>query len=178
VKMFTKSNYLFVLSTIVSVVMYFFVVGVIISTVFITITFFIEGSSKVLSFLGYLLYTIGSSVSIFVVIYQLKKVIKSVQNKKPFTFENVKRFNIMAFSMLTFDALYLIYVVVNRIYVFTQNHIDIKIRVYMLLTELIPGTGSQITYLLIYFVLGCFFIIVGNIFKQAIDIKNENELTV
>jgi len=90
----------------------------------------------------------------------------------------LKRFNIMGFSMLTFDVLYLIYLVVYRIYIFTLNYMEFKYKAYMLLTDLIPGIGSELTHLLIYFVIGCFFIIVGSIFKQAIVFKNENDLTV
>jgi len=84
----------------------------------------------------------------------------------------------MGFSMLTFDVLYLIYLVVYRIYIFTLNYMEFKYKAYMLLTDLIPGIGSELTHLLIYFVIGCFFIIVGSIFKQAIVFKNENDLTV
>jgi len=73
--------------------------------------------------------------------------------------------------MLTFDVLYLIYLVVYRIYIFTLNYMEFKYKAYMLLTDLIPGIGSELTHLLIYFVIGCFFIIVGSIFKQLLFLK-------
>lgn len=121
---------------------------------------------------------IFTSVPVFIVIWELRKVIKTVIDKKPFVDENVKRFRVMGGSFLVFDLFLLIYNIIYSKIVLTSGHIKKDDYLILIIYKLIPGPTSQVAFLISYFLVGCALLIISSIFKQAVIIKNENDITI
>lgn len=174
-----KSNYLITISVFIDIIWYLTLTIFIISATYIL--FILLGRSVDLNksmLVGIFLATIFTSIPVFVVISELRKVIRTVIDKKPFTDKNVKRFRIMGYSMLIFDLFLFIYIMIYTKITLSFGHINKGDYFFIIIFKLIPSPVSQVAYLISYFLVGCVLIIVSSIFKQAIMIKNENDLTV
>lgn len=96
------------------------------------------------------------------IVFLLRKIVKSVSEKKPFCTENVKRFNYI--SLLVF-ILSLADVVANY---------KLESNVQILATKY----GSIKPSFFIYLILGLLAMLLSQIFNEAVKIKNENDLTI
>lgn len=113
----------------------------------------------------FLLLTIGI-ISIFIVVLELKKVIKTLVLENPFTLGNVKSLKRIAVSCFTVAGCYFLNFLVN------VGKDSFKM-IY------VDGKGIHTDYELFVFLLaGCFIGILSKVFEQAVKYKEDNDLTI
>ncbi len=121
--------------------------------------------SNIREFLITILYEIAF-IAFLIIIYQLRKIFKSLTLKEPFTMENVKSFRIIGISIIFIGLFDLIYNVSNYgINGFYILHLDEQ------------GISSRCGVVIFLF-LGIMALVLGEIFKSAMEIKEENNLTI
>lgn len=98
------------------------------------------------------------------VIFELMKILNTVQNKKPFCIKNVKRFKTIATCILIFGLF-------DSIFNHTSGGIKIIDIEY-------PYQFSISASILVYIILGCLALVLAEVFNAAIKIKDENDLTI
>ena len=111
-----------------------------------------------------LLFT-GASSLIFI-LYTLRKILKSVIKNGPFNMSIVKNLSKIASSCFIITLCYLInFFYNNQFKNFSLINID--------------QTGIHTdTEFLIFFFAGCFVFVLAQIYKQAVEVKEENDFTV
>ncbi|MEQ8197368.1 MAG: DUF2975 domain-containing protein [Clostridiaceae bacterium] len=111
-----------------------------------------------------LLFT-GTSALVFI-LYSLRKILKSVIKEGPFNMAIVKSLKNIAFSSFFITICYLINFFYNN-----------QFKSFSLIN--IGPTGIHTdTEFLIFFFSGCFVLILAQIYKQAVEVKEENDFTV
>ncbi|MCG1013323.1 DUF2975 domain-containing protein [Tepidanaerobacter sp. GT38] len=111
-----------------------------------------------------LLFT-GTSSLVFI-LYSLRKILKSVINEGPFNMGIVKCLKNIATSSFIITICYLVnFFYNNQFKNFSLISIDSK------------GIHTD-TEFLIFFFAGCFVLILAQIYKQAVEVKEENDFTV
>lgn len=112
-----------------------------------------------------ILFFIGTSSLVFI-LYCLRKILKSVTNAGPFNMSIVKSLKNIALSCFIITMCYLINFFYNN-----------QFRSFKLIK--IDSTGIHTdTEFLIFFFAGCFVLILAQIYKQAVEVKEENDFTV
>lgn len=112
-----------------------------------------------------ILLTIGIA-SIFIVVIELKKVIKTLVLENPFTLGNVRSLKRIAYSCFVVAGCYFINFFVN---IGKDNFKMIYV----------DGKGIHTDYELFVFLLaGCFIGILSKVFEQAVKYKEDNDLTI
>jgi hypothetical protein len=113
----------------------------------------------------YILFAVGGS-SIILILFNLRKIVKSLINITPFIRDNVislKRISLLCFAI---SFCYAINFVINGQYkVFNIAYVDSS------------GIHTDIEFLIFFFV-GWFILILSEVFKQAVEVKEENEFTI
>lgn len=140
-----------------------------ISKVFLNIVLFMQGMS-VVAFICIILYK-GIDINIciwlilcstyFLIIYDLRKIVYST-NSTPFCFDNVKRFKRIGYYMLfmsVLDGIINWKKESNFQFIGTQS-------------------GSLKGSFLMYVILACIALVLAEIFEKAVEIKDENDLTI
>lgn len=96
-------------------------------------------------------------------IAKLRGILNTVLNKEPFTEQNIKRFKNIGYAVFAAG-------VINAIVNFPEA----------MEGSLLVGTpyGGIRTDILIYIIFGCLALILAEVFKQALIIKEENDLTI
>lgn len=98
----------------------------------------------------------------FFIVFILRKIVKTVQSKNCFIKENITRFNNIGFILLT----------LSFIDVFLKRNVQSNL-------EILAGSwGSLKASFFIYLIMGLLTFVLSSIFKEAIKIKTENELTI
>lgn len=97
--------------------------------------------------------------------YELIKINNTLICKKPFIIENVKSMHKMAAYLFIISA-----------YVFTKDWVKFKSHIFVYTFD--KNGLSTDSECLIFILLGLLVLILANIFKAAIEIKNENDLTI
>lgn len=120
------------------------------------------GTSKVVNCL---LFFVGTASLIFI-LYSLRKILKSVINEGPFNMCNVKSLRNIAKSCFVITVCYLINFFYNN-----------QIKSFKLI-EIGPEGIRTDTEFLIFFFAGCFVLLLAQIYKQAVEVKEENDFTV
>lgn len=100
--------------------------------------------------------------AILYILYSLKEIILTIEDKKPFDYKNVKRFNHIAKSIFLFGLI--------------QSINKLPSQKGFLLIGM-PNFNIHAD-ILIYIILGCLALVLGEVFKLAIEIKDENDLTI
>ncbi len=98
-------------------------------------------------------------------IFNLRSIIDTIMNKDPFTNENVKRFKMMT-----------IYLFISGIMDFAANLLKGPSDHGLKLLKFNNFFVSPTTVVLI--VAACFTVVMAEIFRMAVNIKNENDLTI
>lgn len=111
------------------------------------------------------LLTIGI-IATFIVVIQLRKIVKTLVFKDPFTLDNVKSLKYIANSCFTIAGCYIINFLIN---LDKQSFIIIDIDKKGIHTD-----GEVFIFLLA----GCFIGILSKVFKQAVKYKEDNDLTI
>ena len=88
-----------------------------------------------------------------VIVFELKKIFKTLNRRNPFMMDNVKSLNRMAISAFIIALLYVIKVIFYNSF----------------LTVIIT---------MVFIVAGLFTVIFAEVFRQAIQVKEENDLTI
>lgn len=141
----------------ITLVIFFMVlIGGILSTLFNTE---IVQNEKIVSVIVKLL----SGYIIFSILILLRKIISSVSNKNPFCKENINRFKKIGYYIIAMGVLYGITDFFNG-----QNDSG-------LITTPYGSIGSEI---FIFILLGCLALLLSEIFYEAMEIKNENDMTI
>ena len=113
----------------------------------------------------YILFSIGG-ISIILILFNLRKVVRSLINITPFVKDNVlclKRISLLSFII---SICYALNFVINGQYKnFNIAYIDSS------------GIHTDIEFLIFFFA-GCFILILSEVFKQAVEVKEENEFTI
>ncbi|MGH4124148.1 MAG: DUF2975 domain-containing protein [Clostridium sp.] len=113
----------------------------------------------------YILFTIGR-ISIILILFNLRKIVDSLIKVTPFIRHNVlclKRISLLCFSIAICFALNFF---INGQYKnFNIAYVDAN------------GIHTDIEFLIFFFV-GWFILILSEVFKQAIEVKEENEFTI
>jgi hypothetical protein len=105
-------------------------------------------------------------IAFLLIVYELRKIFKSLTIKEPFITENVRRFRIIGVSIIFIGIFDFIYNInkygINGFYIL---HMDAQ------------GFSSRCG-VLIYVFLGIMALVLAEIFKSAIEMKEENNLTI
>lgn len=113
----------------------------------------------------YILFSIGG-ISVILILFQLRKVVSSLINITPFITDNVlslKRISLLSFVI---SICYALNFVINGQYKsFSIAYIDAT------------GIHTDIEFLIFFFA-GWFILILSKVFKQAVEVKEENEFTI
>lgn len=113
----------------------------------------------------FILFATGST-SLIKIIYYLKRILDSLVKVEPFIEENVNSLYSIALQCFIITACYLINFMVNPKYVeFNLVTIDMK------------GIHTDMEFFIFFFA-GMFILILSKVFKQAVDVKKENDLTI
>jgi hypothetical protein len=123
------------------------------------------GESNKKYILNCILLFIGTTSLVFI-LYSLKKILKSVIKKDPFNMNNVKSLKNISSSCFVITVCYL----VNFFY---NNQFE-----SFSLIDIGPEGIRTDTEFLIFFFAGCFVWILAQIYKQAVEVKEENDFTV
>lgn len=114
---------------------------------------------------NFTLFFIGTSSLVFI-LYCLRKILKSVINAGPFNMSVVKSLKNIASSCFVITVCYLVNFFYNN-----------QFKSFSLI-EIGPKGIQTDTEFLIFFFAGCFVLILAQIYKQAVEVKEENDFTV
>jgi hypothetical protein len=112
-----------------------------------------------------ILLFIGTTSLVFI-LYSLKKILKSVINEGPFNMNNVKSLKNISYSCFVITVCYLVNFFYNN-----------QFKSFSLIDIGSEGIRTD-TEFLIFFFAGCFVWILAQIYKQAVEVKEENDFTV
>lgn len=104
------------------------------------------------------------AVGYIMIILTLKKILKSIQNKDPFNFNNIVYFKRIGYYILAVGIIYgvMSYPMVNNSYF----HI------------MATSYGSLKPTFFLHIILSLLSFIISDVFKMSMEIKDENDLTV
>ena len=112
-----------------------------------------------------ILFVLGG-FSLLCIMYYLRCIMNSLVKVTPFVWENVESLKIVAISCFIISGCYLLNFFINNQYInFRLIEIDTK------------GIHTDIEFLIFFFA-GCFTLILSKVFKQAIEVKEENDFTI
>ncbi|MTK10850.1 MAG: DUF2975 domain-containing protein [Clostridiaceae bacterium] len=112
-----------------------------------------------------LVLSVGAYCCVLAIVHELIKINDMVIRKTPFIMENVKRMHKIA-----------VYLFIISVYVFIKDWLRFKAHIFAYTFDN-SGLNSD-AECLIFVLLGVFVLILAKIFKTAIKIKNENDLTI
>lgn len=116
-------------------------------------------------FITYALFLTGG-LSLLGMLFYLRKIIDSLIKKTPFTWGTVKSLRMIALLCLVISICYGINMFINRQYLnFTIVSIDMN------------GIHTDLEFLIFFFA-ACFIFVLSQVFKQAVEFKEENDLTI
>lgn len=107
----------------------------------------------------------GTSALIFI-LYSLRKILKSVIKKGPFNMSIVKNLKNISVSCFVITICYLINFFYNN-----------QFKSFKLIDIGPKGIETDMEFLIFFFA-GCFVLILAQIYKQAVEVKEENDFTV
>ncbi|WP_138206759.1 DUF2975 domain-containing protein [Haloimpatiens lingqiaonensis] len=113
----------------------------------------------------YSLFLIGAS-ALMIILYNLRKIMDSVIKMEPFVRQNVKSLTIISISCFTIAFCYLI-----------NFFINVKYGNYHFIYIDKAGIHTDMEFLIFFFA-GCFILVLANVFQKAVEVKEENDLTI
>lgn len=113
----------------------------------------------------YGVFFIGS-ISLILVVYNLRKIIKSLVDFNPFVMDNVKALKNISIQCFVIAIAYFVNFFIGRKYIdFQLIYIDGK------------GIHTDMEFF-IFFFSGCFILVLSKVFQQAVRVKEENDFTI
>ena len=108
----------------------------------------------------------SGSGSLIGILNKLKKIMESVLKRSPFVMSNVRHLNSIALYCYTITFCYLINFIYNEQY-----------KEFRLVSIDFSGVHTD-TEFIIFFFAGCFILVLAQVYKQAIEVKEENDFTI
>ena len=113
----------------------------------------------------FILFLTGG-LSLLGMLFYLRKIIGSLIKKTPFTWSNVKSLKRISIFCLLISICYGANIFINKQYTsFTIVNIDNN------------GIHTNLEFLIFFFA-ACFIFVLSQVFKQAVEFKEENDLTI
>jgi uncharacterized membrane-anchored protein len=109
---------------------------------------------------------LAGGLSLLAMLYYLRRIIGSLVQKTPFTWSNVKSLRMIALFCLVISICYGANIFINKQYIALTI---VSIDKYGIHTDL---------EFLIFFFAACFIFVLSQVFKQAVEFKEENDLTI
>lgn len=113
----------------------------------------------------YLLCFAGG-ISIFGILFKLREIIKSLIKRTPFILSNVRSLKLISIFCFIIAGTYIINFFVNGQY-----------RAFEFIAIDLSGVHTDFEFIIFLFA-GCFIFVLSQVFKQAIEYKEENDLTI
>ncbi|WP_035294423.1 DUF2975 domain-containing protein [Clostridium sp. KNHs214] len=113
----------------------------------------------------YSLFLIGA-IALMTILYNLRKIMDSVIKVDPFVRQNVKSLTIISISSFIIAFCYLINFFMN-----------IKYGNYHFIFIDKAGIHTDMEFLIFFFA-GCFILVLAKVFQKAVEVKEENDLTI
>ncbi|MBU3092421.1 DUF2975 domain-containing protein [Clostridium sp. CM028] len=111
------------------------------------------------------LFVLGG-FALLCIMYYLRCIMNSLVKANPFVWKNVESLKIVAASCFIIAACYVLNFFINNQYLNLKLiEIDAK------------GIHTDIEFIIFFFA-GCFTLVLSKVFKQAIEVKEENDFTV
>jgi hypothetical protein len=121
--------------------------------------------SSIRSDITYSLFLIGGG-GLYVILFNLRKIVVSLISSDPFVHENVKSIRNISKACFVVASGYILNFFINGQYSdFKVVYIDNK------------GIHTDLEFLIFFFA-GCFILILSEVFKKAVEVKEENDYTV
>lgn len=112
-----------------------------------------------------ILFVLGG-FSLLCIMYYLRCIMNSLVKATPFVSENVKSLKNVSISCFIISVCYVLNFFINNQYLnFKLIEIDAK------------GIHTDIEFIIFFFA-GCFTLVLSKVFKQAIEVKEENDFTI
>jgi len=112
-----------------------------------------------------ILFILGG-FALLCIMYHLRCIMNSLTKANPFAWKNVESLKVVAVSCFIISACYVLNFFINNQYLnFKLIEIDAK------------GIHTDIEFIIFFFA-GCFTLILSKVFKQAIEVKEENDFTI
>ena len=112
-----------------------------------------------------ILFVLGG-FALLCIMYYLRRIMNSLVKANPFVWENVESLKVVAISCFIISGCYVLNFFINNQYLnFKLIEIDAK------------GIHTDIEFIIFFFA-GCFTLILSKVFKQAIEVKEENDFTI
>lgn len=157
-----ESKSISILSTFLNVIFYFGLIGLVFA-IFAALIF--PNSIPIKPLVSMLIFSIVAYCCALAICHELIKINDTLLHKTPFIMENVKRMQKIA-----------VYLFIISIYVFIKDWLKFKNHIFAYTFDKYGlSTDAEC---LVFVLLGFFVLILAKIFKTAIEIKNENDLTV
>ncbi|MBC8060400.1 MAG: DUF2975 domain-containing protein [Clostridiaceae bacterium] len=125
-----------------------------------------EQTNKDLNFfINCFLFIIGGS-SLLVILYNLKKILDSVIKVTPFIMNNVICLNRIAKCCFIISGTYILNLIFNDQY-----------RKLKIVSLNFVGVDIHAEFIMFFFA-GCFILVLAQVYKQAVEVKEENDFTI
>jgi len=112
-----------------------------------------------------ILFVLGG-FALLCIMYHLRCIMNSLVRANPFIGKNVESLKVVAIACFIISSCYVINFFINNQYLsFKLIEIDAK------------GIHTDIEFIIFFFA-GCFTLILSKVFKQAIEVKEENDFTI
>ena len=128
----------------------------------------IDGNINIHSYkevITYVLFIIGS-ISLLSIVINLRSIVKTLININPFIKDNVKNLELISYKCFSISGCYIINFLINCDYSkFRLIYIDSI------------GVHTDLDFF-IFLLVGVFIFILSKVFKQAVEVKEENDFTI
>jgi hypothetical protein len=111
------------------------------------------------------LFVLGG-FALLCIMYYLRCIMNSLIKANPFIWENVESLKNIAISCFIITGCYILNFFIN------SQYLDFK-----LIEINAKGVHTDIEFIIFFFA-GCFTLILSKVFKQAIEVKEENDFTI
>ncbi|MCH3964119.1 MAG: DUF2975 domain-containing protein [Clostridium sp.] len=143
------------------VILNVFFIGGTLGMIFIPGLFAKFASDK--SIIRYIIFAEAECLLSLLIIYELKNIMGKITETKIFNLDNVKSFSRIGAYTFILGAIYMIGDIVNKnfhiIYAFNKD-------------------GSLKLDIFVFIIVGCTFLTISEVLRKAINIKDENDLTI
>lgn len=113
----------------------------------------------------YILFIIGGG-SLLTILFYLKNIVDSIVKYKPFIWDNVKSLKRISIACFVICGTYIVNFFLNTQYK-SFHFVDFDT----------SGIHTDMEFIIFFFA-GCFIFVLSEVFKQAVEIKEENDYTV
>ncbi len=129
-------------------------------------TAYSNGTDKGFNFIFNCILFLTGSFSLLFILYNLERILESVISVTPFIRSNVRSLKRIAVSCFIISATYVLNFFFNN-----------QFRSFDFISIDSDGIHTDMEFLIFFFA-GCFILILAQVYKQAVDVKEENDFTI